>query len=173
MENKNTVKKVGRNKSGQFTKGNTFSVGNKNANKYKSEYASELLKYFSEPPTRVDYIKRYDRSGNITEEEPVVIGADYPTFEGFAASIGVTRNTLDNWRNKHAAFARAYERAEDLQKNMLIVNGLGGRYNGNFAKFIAANQHGMVEKSEHKIGGTEDFTVNIQVERAEDGRDQS
>ena len=157
------IKKVGRNKSGQFTKGNNFAVGNKNANKYKKEYAEELIKYFSEPPTRVEYIRDYDAHGKLKHEEPVVLGADYPTFEGFATQIGVTTKTLENWKRDHPLFAKAYELAQDLQKNTLLVNGLGGRYNANFAKFVAMNHHNMADRTEQKLLGDEGMEVIVNV----------
>ena len=157
-------KKVGRNKSGQFTKGNNFAMGKCSAGKYKKEYTEQLIEYFSTPPTRVEYIKRYDRNGNLTEEEPVILGADYPTFEGFAIKIGVTARTLENWaENYPSTFGMAYEMAKDIQKNMIVVNALGGRYNGNFAKFIASAQFDMAEKTKQEIGAGDGLEVIVNV----------
>lgn len=165
-------KKVGRNKSGRFTKGNNFAEGRGSPGKYKKEYTDQLIEYFNTPPTRVEYIKRYDREGNVKEEEPVVIGADYPTFEGFAIKIGVTSRTLENWAAAYpTTFGAAYERAKDVQKNMLIVNGLGGRYNGKFAQFVASSQFDMAEKSEQKLTGGDGYQVVVKVER--DGNENS
>ena len=157
-------KKVGRNKSGRFTKGNNFAEGREAKGKYKKEYTDQLIEYFSKHPTRVEYIKRYDLEGNVKEEEPIVIGADYPTFEGFAIEIGVSTRTLENWAEKYpTTFGAAYERAKDVQKNMLIVNGLGGRYNSKFAQFIASSQFDMAEKSEQKISGIEGIDLSIEL----------
>ncbi len=161
-------KKTGKNKKGQFTQGNTYGEGAKK-DKYKAEYTKELIEYFSTPPTRVEYIKHYDKKGNLTEEEPVVLGADYPTFEAFAIKIGVTARTLENWAAKYpTTFGRAYERAKDVQKNMIIVNALGGRYNGNFAKFVASSQFDMAEKSEQHISGIEGIDLNLAVLKPEE-----
>lgn len=157
-------KKVGRNSSGQFTKGNNFAMGNNNTGKYKKEYTEQLIEYFSEPPTRVEYIKHYNARGEITMEEPVVLGADYPTFEGFAIKIGVTARTLENWAESYpTTFGRAYEMAKDMQKNMIVVNALGGRYNGNFAKFIASAQFDMAEKTKQEIGAGDGLEVIVNV----------
>lgn len=158
-------KKVGRNKSGRFTKGNNFGSGN-GKGKYKKEYVEELIEYFNTPPTRVEYIKHYDREGNVVKEEPVVLGADYPTLEGFAIKIGVSSRTLENWAKDYpTTFGAAYERAKDVQKNMLIVNGLGGRYNSKFAQFVASSQFDMAEKSEQKHTLDEGYNVIVKVER--------
>ena len=156
---------VGRNANGQFTANNTFAKGNKNADKYKKKYAKALLEYFGKPPNRVEYVKHYDSYGNLKREDPVLMGADYPTLEGFAASLSVTVRTLENWCAAHEEFAEAYERAKELQKNLLVVNSLGGQYNGNFAKFIAMNEFGMSEKSESKFGGLEGFDVSITIDK--------
>lgn len=157
-------KKVGRNKVGQFTKGNNFAVGNSSAGKYRKEYTEQLIEYFSKPPTRVEYVKHYDAKGNIIKEEPVVLGADYPTFEGFAIKIGVTAGTLKNWAEKNpTTFGRAYEMAKDMQKNMIVVNALGGRYNGNFAKFIASAEFDMAEKTKQEIGAGDGLEVIVNV----------
>jgi hypothetical protein len=160
--------KQGRNKNGQFTKGNNFGMGKGGKDKYKAEYTEELLKFFSEPPTRVEYIKKYDRCGNLTEEEPVILGADYPTFEGFAIKLGVTARTLENWAERYpTTFGRAYEMCKDIQKNMIVVNALGGRYNGKFAQFLASSQFGMMEKSEQRISGDEGLEVIVNVKTAD------
>lgn len=156
-------KKVGRNKSGRFTKGNTYAVGNKKTH-YKAEYTKQMLEYFTTPATRVEYVKHYDAKGNLIREDPVVLGADYPTFEGFANKIGVTARTLENWAGKHEnTFGKAYEMCKDIQKNLILVNALGGRYNGNFARFIASAQFDMAEKLKQEVSGIEGIDLSIEV----------
>ena len=156
-------KKVGRNKSGRFTKGNNFAEGRVSLGKYKKEYAEMLIKYFTVPTFTTVWERRYYTNGQVKEEKPIIIAGKYPTFEGFATSIGVTSRTLENWRDKYPSFGEAYERAVDMQKDILVVNSLGGQYNGNFAKFIASAQFGMAEKSEQKISGIEGIDLNIEV----------
>ena len=161
-------KKVGRNKSGRFTKGNNFAEGRGSPGKYKKEYAEMLIKYFTVPTFTTVWERKYYTNGQIKEEKPIVIAGKYPTFEGFAISIGVTSRTLENWRDNYPSFGEAYEKALDMQKNILVVNSLGGQYNGNFAKFIASAQFGMVEKTEQKITGIEGIDLNIEVLKSDD-----
>jgi hypothetical protein len=156
---------VGRNANGQFAPNNTYAKGNKNADKYKKKYAKALLEYFDKPPNEVVYIKHYYSNGNLKREEPMVLPAKYPTLEGFATLLSVTVRTLENWCERHEEFREAYERAKEIQKNTLIVNSLGGQYNGKFAQFLAMNEFGMSEKSDHKFGGLEGFDLNISIER--------
>jgi hypothetical protein len=75
-----------------------------------------------------------------------IIPTDYPTFEGFAAKIGVDTDTLRNWCDDHDRFRCCYAWAREKQREILLVNGIAGRYNPNFAKFVAINCHGMQEK---------------------------
>lgn len=159
-------KKVGKNKSGKFTKGNTYGSG-AGPGKYKKEYAEKLVEYFSIPKMVTFWKRKYYKDGRVKEEEPITTPPIYPTFEGFAKTIGVTSRTLLNWREKYPSFNVAYERALDMQKDILITNSLGGLYNGNFAKFIASSQFDMVEKSEQKISGVEGWDVKITIDKPE------
>lgn len=144
----------GRDERGRFIKGHTFSESqlfekeNAAACKYKPEYCGRMLEYFNQPPTRVEYWRRYDKEGKILEEKPMVVPNEYPTFEGFAASIGVTTRTLLNWCEENHRFSHYYARARELQKGKLITNTLSGFYNPQFAKFEAINNHGMTEKTQ-------------------------
>lgn len=156
---------VGRNANGQFTANNTFAKGNKNADKYKKKYAKALIEYFDKPPSQVVYIRHYYSNGNLKREEPKVLPARYPTLEGFATLLSVTVRTLENWCESHEEFREACERVKEMQKDTLIVNSLGGQYNGNFAKFIAMNEFGMSEKSDHKFDGLEGFDVSITIDK--------
>ena len=161
-------KKVGRNKSGRFTKGNNFAKGEGSPSKYKKEYAEKLIEYFSVPKFETLWKRKYYTNGQVKEEEPITYPPKYPTFEGFAKVVGVTSGTLQNWREKYPSFNEAYERALDMQKDILITNSLGGLYNGNFAKFIASAQFGMVEKTEQKITGIDGIDLNIEVLKSDD-----
>lgn len=144
----------GRDERGRFTKGNKFSEDqlfekeNAAACKYKAEYADKLIEYFNKPSTRVEYAKAYDKNGNVIRETPVVIPNEYPTFEGFAMSIGVTTHTLLNWCEENRRFSHCYARAREMQRGKLITNTLSGFYNPQFAKFEAINNHGMTEKTQ-------------------------
>ncbi len=135
-----------------------FKLENAAASKYKEEYADMLIEYFSTPNTR--------EIGGTDGKPIMIIGNEYPTFEGFAAKIGVVRDTLLNWCKQSARFRHAYARAKEYQKSKLISNAVCGYYNANFAKFVATNDHGMSDKSEHEIAGkdgTAPFEVKINV----------
>ncbi len=145
-----------RDRMGRYKKGNSGAV------KYRAEYANLMIEYFGKPCTHIEYAEKYDKEGNLSSKVPVVVASDLPTFEGFADSLGVTAKTLLNWCERSSVFAEAYERAKDKQKQMILVNGLNGNYNPQFAKFIAINNHGMSDKVE--TDGTMTFTVTLPEE---------
>lgn len=97
--------------------------------KYKPEYCQDMLDYFNIAPYTVD------KSEKGRQEVP----NDLPLFEGFAAHIGVHRETLINWTKEHPQFFDAYKQAKELQKKILIVNALRGNYNNTFSIFTAKN----------------------------------
>lgn len=115
---------------------------------YKPEYCEKIIEYFDKDP--IKEVKLKDKNGKETIEE---IPADFPTFEGFAVSIKVHRETLLNWKKKHKEFFDAYTVCQDIQKNILIQNGLRGNYNCLFAKFVAINATDMRDKQELQHSG--------------------
>lgn len=154
------TEETGRLPNGQYAKGRkpdwSPPEGNDYASKYKEEYCEAIVEYFSKPP----YETYTDENGR-----EYVRPCAYPTFEGFAASIGVIAETMRCWCDKYERFRYSYQRAQDLQKKILLTNGLSGAYNPAFAKFVASCTMGMVEKSAVDIGneGGNAFEVNIKV----------
>lgn len=114
--------------------------------KYKKAFARMLVEYFSIPATYEKEIVFTNKKGE-TYSKFETVANDIPTFEGFAESIQVDDRTLERWskaktstgRDKHPEFCRAYNRAKQLQKQILIKNTLNGRYNSQFAMFYAKN----------------------------------
>lgn len=114
--------------------------------KYKKVFADMLVEYFSIPATTEKEITITTRDGKMYTKTETVAN-DIPTFEGFAESIQVDDRTLERWdkaktstgRPTHPEFCRAYARAKQLQKQILVTNALAGRYNSSFAMFYAKN----------------------------------
>lgn len=132
--------------------------------RYKKEYCDALIKYFNrEPYFETPVITTY-KDGS-TKEEVKLIPADLPTLAGFAVSIGVHRETLNNWANEkkknkygeetnellHPEFFDAFKRAKDYQENILVINGIQGNYNPAFAIFTAKNIIGWRDRSETDV----------------------
>lgn len=159
---------TGRDERGRFTKNHRigeatrFEKENAAACKYHEEYADKLIEFFSQPNTRTEYSETLNGQGEVIKRVPVIVANEYPTFEGFASELGVTTETLRNWRDISPRFNYSYARAKELQKAKLISNTLRGIYNPLFAKFEAINNHGMSDKT------ATDNTVTFSVELADD-----
>lgn len=156
---KKKEKKETRRPNGTFDKGNTigketrFAVGDKAACKYKPEYCEQLIEYFSQPLTRMEFKETYYK-GEVASRTPMIFPNEYPTFQGFAAKIGVLLETLINWSKEYPQFRDSYARAKEMQYDKLTSGAMIGQYNPLYAKFEAVNNHGMKEKQEVNVGGS-------------------
>lgn len=155
--------------NGRFEKGNEigketqFKKNNKKSVKFKNEYVDKLYAFFAEPKSDVYYEKTYYKDGKLKSERPIILPPKFPTFELFAASIGVTAATLRNWRDTYPRFCEAYEYAKTMQLGIAKVYGMSKMYDSNFAKFILINDHDMKDKVSTEFEGDEAFEVNINV----------
>jgi len=94
--------------------------------KYKPEYCEKIVEFFT-----------YIISTN-----------NWPTFEGFAASINVSTETLQDWKNNKPDFSVSYNKALNLQKDNLFMNTLKKNYDSSFARFLASACYGLSEKTQ-------------------------
>jgi hypothetical protein len=118
---------------------------------YKPEYCQMVIDFFTQEPFTTIPVK--DKGGNETvavdkNGKPYLKPCPLPTKEGFAISINVHTDTLLNWAKKHEDFFGAIRKAENLQKNILIQNGLFGNYESKFCQFVAKNVTDMSDKQE-------------------------
>lgn len=158
-----------RNEKGQFVKGNVigeetrFQKENAAACKFKEEYCDKIIDFFGKPATKVEYKETYFK-GELTSRTPVVVATEYPTFELFAASLGVTTETVKNWTEISPRFKVCYARAKEMQLGKLTANAVSGLYNPVYAKFEAVNNHGKADKQEVDttvVTGVDDKTLAI------------
>ena len=63
-------------------------------------------------------------------------GGELPTFSGAAELLGVGVTTLGEWREKDAAFARAYSECKAVLADHLLRQGLLKRYDASLVKFL-------------------------------------
>ena len=121
--------------------------------KYKEEYCEDMLDFFNrEPfsPLMIDS-NEGERVPALTKNgSPILVPCKLPTFEGFAIKLGVHRETLLNWAESNDEFFDALKRAKDMQKEILIQNGLVGAYEKTFAIFTAKNITDMRDKQEER-----------------------
>jgi len=118
--------------------------------KYKPEYCQKMIEYFNIEPNYVSKIITTGKN-DYSKEEEKLLPSNLPTFEKFASLLDVNTDTLVEWSKKHKKFSAAYRKCKDLQKNILVANGLTGLYQGNFAIFVATNFTDMRHKNETDI----------------------
>lgn len=116
--------------------------------KYDPKFAKQLLEHFK-PETKID---------DDGKERPVM--GEFPTLAGFAAKIGIHRDTLHQWANDEdkPEFSDAYKMAKEFQEDYLVKHALHGRLNATFAIFTAKNVLGWRDK---QPGEAADVNVNI------------
>jgi hypothetical protein len=104
---------------------------------YRPEYGAAMVKYFTNANS-------WDLNTDARGNAKAIPSSKLPTFERFAAHLGVTVETLGNWAAKHAEFTEAYATAKALQKSFLMELGAAGV--GNYVtSLMLRTNHGMVE----------------------------
>ena len=120
--------------------------------KYRPEFCQMIIEHFEIGLTKTLKKTFTTKNGTVIEEE-IEKAAEFPMFEEFAHKIDVTCETMLQWCSIHPDFSESYARAKQLQKQFLVKNGIQGRFDGNFAKFVALNCTDMREKQEVVISG--------------------
>lgn len=120
--------------------------------KYKRKFCDEIIEFFDVAPWEMREVATHLRNGStVIKDERYP--SRFPTMERFAHNIGVHVDTMIEWTTKYPQFSEAYKRAQQLQKDLLVENGLQGAYQSNFAIFVAQNFTDMRDKKDIKLGG--------------------
>lgn len=143
--------------------GNQYAVGNCGGRPtdYKVEYCDMIIEHFTIQPQQTVYKKTYYADGAIKSEEPVILPEQFPTFQKFADTIGVTVSTLWEWEKKYDEFSKAYARAKQLQENIWLVNGMSNLYNSQFAQFFGKNCLGYKDRTETELTGANGGPIEL------------
>lgn len=105
-----------------------------------------MFDFFNIDHTYLKEITSFDKDGN-EKTKYVEVANSLPTFERFAARIGVCRDTLDQWKRDYEEFSDTYKRCKDLQKDMLNDLAMRGFYNPTYTIFVAKNITDMTDKN--------------------------
>lgn len=117
--------------------------------KYSKQYCKQIIEYFDLPPQNNIYKEEYFNDGTLKSKTPIITATEFPTFQGFANSIGINIDTLHEWKEKHKEFSEAYMRAKQLQEKIWLTNAMCGLYNAQFAQFFGKNCLGYKDKQEN------------------------
>lgn len=99
--------------------------------KYKPEYCQGIIDYFNSEIT--------DAKGKYN---------DFPIIAGYAAKIGVNRDTLFEWAKVHPKFSDSLKAVKAKQEQILVKGAMTNNYNPTFAIFFAKNNLGYKDKPE-------------------------
>lgn len=113
---------------------------------YRPECCQQLIDYFSVDP--MDIIKDAEVDGKVKLER---LPAKMPWFAGFARKIGVSVETLHEWRRVHVEFSEAYKIAKELQREFLVEIGLSGKTSASFVIFTMKNVCGWRDERDLKL----------------------
>lgn len=138
--------------------------------KYKKQYAEELVEYFKrflEMRDDPDGNDAAERRGLLTvemDEGDVKVlktpCSGYPSLVKFAIKIGVTPQTLNNWRDKDEKFAEAMAFADMIQDEVLNERALTGSVDGRVAMKIRELKAASRKEAVSEGGGTR-LMINI------------
>lgn len=126
-----------------------------------SQYSPELVQ------SLLDYFTNYPKW------EKVKIGSKMqtlpnpmPTISGWFRSIGwMTRDTFFRYIKENKDFSDAWDQCKEIQKEFLIYHGLAGRYQPQFAKFVAINFTDMRDNVVHQVDpNANTFKLNYNLE---------
>lgn len=131
--------------------------------KYKNKYADELVEYFMrflemrDDPQLDDSAERHGmvtieigEDGKAQKKNPPMSG--YPSLIKFAIKIGVTPQTLNNWKDKHEEFKEACEFADAIQDEILNERALMGEVDGRVAMKIRELKQNARDRAEAGAG---------------------
>jgi len=112
-----------------------------------SALADDLIEYFARPEEMQEEQVITNRDGS-NETRMVTRFRPVPLLEEWCSMHRITRRRLEALAETHPDIADALEFARDVLKVYIVRKGLTEQYNGQFAKFVATNEVGMVDRSE-------------------------
>jgi|TARA_R110000851_G_scaffold298994_5_gene454802 hypothetical protein len=118
--------------------------------KYTEDIPQRMIEFFNVPLLKIEQVEAVTKNGVVSMNE--IAANELPTIERFCADLMISKSTLHIWIKKYPILSNAYDIAKQCQKNHLLQNGLSGRYNSAFAKFISINCTDLVDKvvTEHQ-----------------------
>lgn len=122
--------------------------------KYKPEYCKEIIAYFRDFETfdEIPVEESQSEDGKTTTKMKRVPAAP-PSITKFATKIGVSRETLHEWKRTHKEFSDAFKQAKQIYEDVITDGAVLGMYNAYFTALIMKNRFDWKEKGEqtHKF----------------------
>ena len=120
--------------------------------KYRPDHHPEdIVVYFRAALDAIDELERVESAhGGVKYVQAPVRP---PTLAGYAAKIGVRRETLWAWTKKHTEFDEAVGICKAIQEHVLVTMGLLGAYRPNMTIFVLKNALGWKDRVEQRHTG--------------------
>lgn len=130
--------------------------------KYKEEYCTSIVEYFESKP-RFEIVKegKYTKEGVLLEEKEIKKPLGPPTLYGFAAQIGVCRESITDWSNKHPKFDKAVRKCKAIQGEFIVLNSMEGISPTAFSIFMMKNNFNWTDRIEQKVDATVTTLENL------------
>ncbi len=87
-----------------------------------------------------------------------------PSIEGLAYFLGISRDTVYDWKEKYPEFSYIIRKLQDKQTRVLIDKGLSGEYNSTISKVLLAKQ-GYKDESTLDLNNTGKPLTNLTPEQ--------
>jgi len=129
--------------------------------KYKPEYCKKIVAYFSIEPYEERLVPVYDKKTGAILEIPQLMANDLPLLGKFAVSIDVSKDTVNEWAKVYPEFSVALKKAKELQRAILITNGLKGLYQTAYAIFLSKNITELRDNKEADLTDDKGKEANI------------
>jgi hypothetical protein len=111
--------------------------------KYKPEYCQQLIDYMEEDGDPVKRPVVYE--GQVIDN---IVGYLPNFFVSFARKLGVSVDTIQEWKKVYPEFSAAYKKAQAIQLDKMVKGSIAGVYNSAGAIFALKNMFGWRDKQE-------------------------
>lgn len=128
--------------------------------KYREEYCEKIIQFFNRPKTKILTTVTTGKNDYEKVEEKEV-AAPLPTLSGFALSINVNMDTLNQWCKVHPEFSESYKQAKELEAEFVVENAMRNLYAQPFSIFYMKNCHGWKDKQELTGADSGPLTIKI------------
>lgn len=88
-----------------------------------------------------------------------------PTLSGWAHKMGIARQTVWEWEQKHSEFGQAVGLAKAIQEDTLIRMGVLGAYNPRLVELMLKNLHEWTDRAEVTTKGEVHLHFDAQDEK--------
>jgi len=109
---------------------------------YNAKYCELIINYFTKEP--YETLPVLDKQGNVCDYK--LIPNPPPNLYGFAALVGVCRDTVNEWTHSYPKFSDAVKKAKAIQANIVLVGAACGAYQQTWSIFMAKNVMGWTDK---------------------------